>query len=135
MTTRAERFRVKAVECYVAAQKAKDPETRDAYLELMRHWRELADEIERFEHAWLTGRGYESLFRPAGVLFASNARTPIHRPRFMIGSTAEPRELVCPSSTSIPTSPLRHSSGIPWRRLAARNPLGRASGRLPTKCC
>jgi hypothetical protein len=42
MTTRPERFRVKALECYVTAQKAKDPETRDAYLELMRNWRDLA---------------------------------------------------------------------------------------------
>jgi hypothetical protein len=53
MTTRPERFRVKALECYVAAQKEKDPKTREAYLELMRNWRELAEEIERFEHAWL----------------------------------------------------------------------------------
>jgi hypothetical protein len=57
MTTRPERFRVKAAKCYVAAQKAKDPETRDAYLELMRNWRELADEIEHFEHAWLDREG------------------------------------------------------------------------------
>jgi hypothetical protein len=57
MTTRPERFRVKAMESYVAAQKAKDPETRDAYLELMRNWRDLADEIERFEHAWLDREG------------------------------------------------------------------------------
>jgi hypothetical protein len=57
MTMRPERFRVKALECYVAAQKAKDPETRDAYLELMRNWRDLADEIERFEHAWLDREG------------------------------------------------------------------------------
>jgi hypothetical protein len=53
MTTRPERFRVKALECYVAAQKAKDPD----YLELMRNWRDLADEIERFEHAWLDREG------------------------------------------------------------------------------
>ena len=46
-----------ALECYVAAQKAKDPVTRDAYLELMRNWRDLADEIERFEHAWLDREG------------------------------------------------------------------------------
>jgi hypothetical protein len=57
MTTRPERFRVKALECYVAAQKEKDPETRDAYLELMRNWRDLAEEIERFEHAWLDREG------------------------------------------------------------------------------
>ena len=57
MTTRPERFRVKALECYVAAQKAKDPKTRDAYLELTRNWRDLADEIERFEHAWLDREG------------------------------------------------------------------------------
>jgi hypothetical protein len=53
MTTRPERFRVKAVECSVAAQRAKNPETKQTYLELMRSWRELADEIERFEHGWL----------------------------------------------------------------------------------
>jgi hypothetical protein len=53
MTTRPERFRVRAMEFHIAAQKAKDPETRKAYLELMRGWRELADEIERFEHSWL----------------------------------------------------------------------------------
>lgn len=57
MTTRPERFRIKALECHVAAQKAKDPETKDAYLELMRNWRDLADEIERFEHAWLDQEG------------------------------------------------------------------------------
>jgi hypothetical protein len=57
MTTRPERFRVKALECYVAAQKETDPNTREAYLELMRNWRELADEIERFEHAWLDREG------------------------------------------------------------------------------
>ena len=44
MTTRPERFRVKALECQVAAQKEQDPKTREAYLELMRNWRELADE-------------------------------------------------------------------------------------------
>ena len=53
MTTRPERFRVRAMECHIAAQKAKDPETREAYLELVRVWRELADEIEGFEHSWL----------------------------------------------------------------------------------
>ncbi len=57
MTTRPERFRVKALECYAAAQKAKDPQTREAYLELMRSWHELAEEIERFEHAWLDREG------------------------------------------------------------------------------
>ena len=56
MATRPELLGVKAAKCYVAAQKAKDPETRDAYLELMRNW-ELADEIERFEHAWLDREG------------------------------------------------------------------------------
>ena len=55
--SRPELLGVKAAKCYVAAQKAKDPETRDAYLELMRHWRELADEIERFEHAWFDREG------------------------------------------------------------------------------
>jgi hypothetical protein len=41
------------MECHIAAQTAKDPETREAYLELVRVWRELADEIEGFEHSWL----------------------------------------------------------------------------------
>ncbi len=41
------------MECHIAAQKARDPDTREAYLELMRGWRELADEIEHFEHSWL----------------------------------------------------------------------------------
>lgn len=45
------------MECYVAAQNAEDPRTREAYLELMRNWRELADEIEQFEHAWLDREG------------------------------------------------------------------------------
>jgi hypothetical protein len=57
MTTRPERFRVKALECYAAAQNAKDPATKEAYLELMRNWRDLADEIEHFEHAWLDREG------------------------------------------------------------------------------
>jgi hypothetical protein len=57
MTTRPERFRVKALECYAAAQKTKDPQTREAYLELVRNWRDLAEEIERFEHAWLDREG------------------------------------------------------------------------------
>jgi hypothetical protein len=57
MTTRPERFRVKALECFVAAQKEEDPKAREGYLELMRNWRELADEIERFEHAWLDREG------------------------------------------------------------------------------
>jgi len=57
MTTRPERFRVKALECYAAAQKAKDPKTREAYLEMMRNWRELAEEIEQFEQTWLDREG------------------------------------------------------------------------------
>jgi hypothetical protein len=57
MTTRPERFRVKAIECYIAAQNAKTPETKESYLELMRGWRELADEIEHFEQVWLERSG------------------------------------------------------------------------------
>jgi hypothetical protein len=57
MTTRPERFRVKALESHLAAQKAKDPEIKEAYLELMRNWRDLAEEIEHFEHAWLDREG------------------------------------------------------------------------------
>ena len=57
MTTRPERFRVKALECYTAAQNAKDPATKEAYLELTRNWRDLADEIEHFEHTWLDREG------------------------------------------------------------------------------
>jgi hypothetical protein len=43
MTSRPERFRVKALECYVAAQKAKDPDAKEIYLGLICGWRELAD--------------------------------------------------------------------------------------------
>lgn len=57
MTTRPERFRVKALECYAAAQKTNDPATKEAYLELMQNWRDLANEIERFEHAYLDREG------------------------------------------------------------------------------
>jgi hypothetical protein len=53
MTLRPELFRVKAVECQIAAQKVKEPGVKETYLELMRGWRELADEIEHFEHTWL----------------------------------------------------------------------------------
>jgi hypothetical protein len=45
------------LECSVAAQKTNDPATKEAYLELMRNWRELADEIERFEYAYLDREG------------------------------------------------------------------------------
>jgi hypothetical protein len=45
------------MECYVAAQNAKEPETKEAYLELMHSWRELADEVERFEHIHLDRGG------------------------------------------------------------------------------
>ena len=41
------------MECSVAARGAKDLKTKQTYLELMRGWRELADEIERFEHGSL----------------------------------------------------------------------------------
>ena len=57
MTTRPERFRVNAIECYIAAQKVKDPEFKDIYLELMCRYRELADQVERTEHAWLDREG------------------------------------------------------------------------------
>ena len=57
MTTRPERFRVKALECFNAARKTRDPETKETYLELMRRWRELADEIEHFEQSWLDKGG------------------------------------------------------------------------------
>jgi hypothetical protein len=53
MTLRPELFRAKAMECQLAAQKAKDPEFREAYQDLMRSWRELAEQIEHFEHTWL----------------------------------------------------------------------------------
>ncbi len=38
MTTRPELFRVRAMECQIAAQKAKDPDIKEAYLDLMRGW-------------------------------------------------------------------------------------------------
>ena len=58
MTLRPELFRAKATECQVAAQKAEDPEIREAYLDLMRGWRELAEQIEHFEHTWLDREGF-----------------------------------------------------------------------------
>jgi hypothetical protein len=57
MTTRPERFRVKAIEFCIAAQKTQDPKTKETYLELMGCWRELADEIEHFEQSWLDRGG------------------------------------------------------------------------------
>jgi hypothetical protein len=57
MTSRPERFRANALECYVAAQKSNDPDAKESYLALMRGWRELASQIEHFEHTWLD-RGY-----------------------------------------------------------------------------
>jgi hypothetical protein len=45
------------MECHIAAQKAREPDTKEAYLELMRGWRELADEIEHFEHSCLDRGG------------------------------------------------------------------------------
>jgi len=58
MTSRPELFRAKATECQVAARKANDPEVRDAYLDLMRGWRDLAAQIEHFEHTWLGREGF-----------------------------------------------------------------------------
>jgi hypothetical protein len=57
MTLRPEMFRAKAVECQIASQKAKEPDVKESYLELMRGWRELADEIQHFEHTWLDRGG------------------------------------------------------------------------------
>ena len=58
MTLRPELFRTKATECQVAAQKTKDLEVRQSYLELMRGWRELAEQIEHFEQTWLDREGF-----------------------------------------------------------------------------
>ena len=46
MKSRAERFREKAVECYVAAQKATDKQTRQTFAELVVSWKELAERVE-----------------------------------------------------------------------------------------
>jgi hypothetical protein len=55
MTTRPERFRVKAIECSIAAQKTQDRKPKRLI------WNscagELADEIEHFEHSWLDSGG------------------------------------------------------------------------------
>ncbi len=56
MTSRPEAFRVKAMECEAAARKIRDPELKDTYLNIARSWRDLADEVDRFELASL-GRG------------------------------------------------------------------------------
>jgi hypothetical protein len=37
MTTRPERFRVKAAGSFIAAQKTQDPKTKETYLELVRY--------------------------------------------------------------------------------------------------
>ena len=50
MTKRQERFRAKAMECYVAAQKAKDRQARNTFLELTSGWRELAGYVEGIEN-------------------------------------------------------------------------------------
>jgi hypothetical protein len=43
----AEFFRTGVAECFAAAQSARDPIIKQAYLELAQGWRALADEIER----------------------------------------------------------------------------------------
>ena len=57
MTTRPELFRLRAMECEVAARNAKDPELKKAYLELMGGWRDLADQIDNFEQSNLDRGG------------------------------------------------------------------------------
>jgi hypothetical protein len=64
MTSRPEQFRVRAIECQIAAQKAEYTEVKEAYWELMRGWRNLADEIEHFEHTWLDGGTTYPIFNP-----------------------------------------------------------------------
>jgi hypothetical protein len=49
MGSRAQQFRVKSLECFQAAQKVTDTTSRDYFLELAQHWRELADEVEALD--------------------------------------------------------------------------------------
>jgi hypothetical protein len=49
MSARAQHFRMQSLECFQAAQKTTDVIARDHFLELARHWRELADEVEAFD--------------------------------------------------------------------------------------
>lgn len=58
MTLRPELFRAKATECQVAARKTKDLAVRQSYMDLMRGWRELAEQIDHFEQTWLDREGF-----------------------------------------------------------------------------
>lgn len=55
MKTRAELFRACASECCAGAQNAGDQNIRQAYLELMHGWRELADQVESFRSRAVAG--------------------------------------------------------------------------------
>ncbi len=44
---KADWYRRRAAECEVNASIAKDPQVASAYREAARHWRELADQVER----------------------------------------------------------------------------------------
>jgi hypothetical protein len=50
MKLRAADYHAQAVECLEAAQRALTPETRQAYLDLMKQLIELADQMAQLEH-------------------------------------------------------------------------------------
>jgi hypothetical protein len=49
MSVRAERYRKKAAECEQAAQRLSDPATRSIYLDLVKHWKDLARQAEMLD--------------------------------------------------------------------------------------
>jgi hypothetical protein len=57
MTLRPELFRAKAVGAK-SPRKKRNPDVKETYLELMRGWHELANEIKHFEHTWLDRGGF-----------------------------------------------------------------------------
>jgi hypothetical protein len=49
VSSRAERYRQRAVECEQAAQTVRDSDTRTVYADLAHHWRELARQAESLD--------------------------------------------------------------------------------------
>lgn len=79
--TKAEDFRRKAQEIEAKAESAREAFSRQAFLEIARHWRELADEAERSEQkelVWIPGMGYDDgfSFQRSALLARPRGRTP-----------------------------------------------------------
>lgn len=50
MTSRPERCRARALECRIAAEKTKDLEAKETFLDLACEWLKLADSVEYLEN-------------------------------------------------------------------------------------